>query len=120
MIKLEALLKMKQEERYKYMLIVLEAQLSSEKDSLANLCNATAIIKATMEGLNWVGFYILKENFLVLGPFQGLPACNRIEIGKGICGTAVYEKKLMCIEDVHLFLVILPVTLHLNLKLSFL
>jgi len=103
MIKLEALLKMKQEDRYKYMLIVLEGQLSSEKDSLANLCNATAIIKTAMEGVNWAGFYILKKNYLVLGPFQGLLACNRIEIGKGVCGAAVYEKKLICIEDVHLF-----------------
>jgi L-methionine (R)-S-oxide reductase len=103
MIKLEALSKMKDEDRYKYMLILLEGQLSSEKDTMANLCNATAIIKAAMERLNWAGFYILRGNYLVLGPFQGLPACNRIEIGKGVCGTAVAEKKLKRVEDVHLF-----------------
>ena len=103
MIKLEALSRMKDEDRYKYMLILLEGQLSSEKDALANLCNATGIIKAVIERLNWVGFYIMRENYLVLGPFQGLPACNRVEIGKGVCGTAAYEKKLMRIEDVHLF-----------------
>lgn len=103
MIKLEALSKMKNEDRYKYMLILLEGQLSSEKDPLANLCNAAAIIKVVIERINWAGFYIVRDNYLVLGPFQGLPACNRVEIGKGVCGTAVYERKLMRIEDVHLF-----------------
>lgn len=103
MIKLEALSKMKNEDRYKYMLILLEGQLSSEKDTLANLCNAAAIIKVVIERINWAGFYIVRDNYLVLGPFQGLPACNRVEIGKGVCGTAVYERKLMRIEDVHLF-----------------
>lgn len=103
MIKLEALSKLKNEDRYKYMLILLEGQLSSEKDPLANLCNAAAIIKVVIERINWAGFYIVRDNYLVLGPFQGLPACNRVEIGKGVCGTAVYERKLMRIEDVHLF-----------------
>ena len=103
MIKLEALSKMKDEDRYKYMIILLEGQLSSEKDVLANLCNATGIIKAAIERLNWAGFYIIRENYLVLGPFQGLPACNRVEIGKGVCGTAANERRLMRVEDVHLF-----------------
>ena len=103
MINLEALSKMKDEDKYKYMLILLEGQLSSEKDSLANLCNAAAIIKVVIERINWAGFYIVRENYLVLGPFQGLPACNRVEIGKGVCGTAAHERKLMRIEDVHLF-----------------
>lgn len=103
MIKLNGIEKMTNEQKYKYMLILLEGQLSSEKNDLANLSNATAIIKAVMDRLNWAGFYILRENTLVLGMFQGLPACNRIEIGKGVCGTAVEERKLQRIENVHEF-----------------
>ncbi len=103
MIKLNGIKNMTNEQKYKYMLILLEGQLSSEKNDLANLSNAAAIIKAVMDRLNWAGFYILRENSLVLGMFQGLPACNRIEIGKGVCGTAVAEKKLQRIENVHEF-----------------
>ena len=103
MIKLKGIEKMTNEQKYKYMLILLEGQLSSEKNDLANLSNATAIIKAVMDRLNWAGFYILRENTLVLGMFQGLPACNRVEIGKGVCGAAVTEKKLKRIENVHEF-----------------
>ena len=103
MIKLKGIEKMTIEQKYKYMLIVLEGQLSSEKNDLANLSNAAAIIKAIMDRLNWAGFYILRENALVLGMFQGLPACNRIEIGKGVCGTAVATKKLQRVENVNEF-----------------
>lgn len=103
MIKLDALKKMTTEEKYKYMLILLEGQLSSEKDSLANLCNASAIINAAMDRLNWAGFYINRDEVLILGPFQGLPACNRIEFGKGVCGTAAAEKKVQRIGNVHDF-----------------
>ncbi|MEK6266370.1 MAG: GAF domain-containing protein [Clostridium sp.] len=103
MIKLNGIEKMTNEQKYKYMLIVLEGQLSSEKNDLANISNAAAIIKAIMDKLNWVGFYILRENSLVLGTFQGLPACNRIEIGKGVCGTAVAQRKLQRIENVNEF-----------------
>ncbi|MGH4118456.1 GAF domain-containing protein [Clostridium sp.] len=103
MIKLNGIEKMTNEQKYKYMLIALEGQLSSEKNDLANISNATAIIKAIMDKLNWVGFYILRGNSLVLGTFQGLPACNRIEIGKGVCGTAVAQRKLQRIENVNEF-----------------
>jgi L-methionine (R)-S-oxide reductase len=103
MIKLNGIEKMTNEQKYKYMLIVLEGQLSSEKNDLANLSNASAIIKAVMDRLNWAGFYIMRENTLVLGMFQGMPACNRIEIGKGVCGTAVATKKLQRIENVNEF-----------------
>jgi GAF domain-containing protein len=103
MFKLDILNKISTEEKYKYMLILLEGQLSSEKDLLANLCNASAIIKAVMDRLNWAGFYILREGTLVLGPFQGLPACNRIEIGKGVCGTAAAQRKVQRISNVHEF-----------------
>ncbi|GCD12106.1 GAF domain-containing protein [Clostridium tagluense] len=103
MIKLNGIEKMTNEQKYKYMLILLEGQLSSEKNDLANLSNAAAIIKAVMNRLNWAGFYIVRENTLVLGMFQGMPACNRIQIGKGVCGTAVATKKLQRIENVNEF-----------------
>jgi len=94
---------MTNEQKYKYMLILLEGQLSSEKNDLANLSNSAAIIKAVMDRINWAGFYIMRENTLVLTTFQGLPACNRVEIGKGVCGVAVAQKKLKRIENVHEF-----------------
>ncbi len=103
MIKLNGIEKMTNEQKYKYMLILLEGQLSSEKNDLANLSNAAAILKAIMDKVNWAGFYILRDNTLVLGMFQGLPACNRVEIDKGVCGAAVTEKKLQRIENVHEF-----------------
>lgn len=103
MFKLDVLKKMTTEEKYKYMLILLEGQLSSEKDVLANLSNASAIIKAVIDRLNWAGFYILRNDELVLGPFQGLPACNRIKVGSGVCGTAVSERKVQRILNVHEF-----------------
>src|SRR5690606_40561433 len=56
-----------------------------------------------LERINWVGFYLMEEGELVLGPFQGLPACVRIPVGKGVCGTAVADKKTMLVEDVHAF-----------------
>jgi L-methionine (R)-S-oxide reductase len=85
------------------MLILLEGQLSSEKNVLANLSNASAIVKACMDRLNWAGFYFMRDMGLVLGPFQGLPACNRITVGKGVCGTAVSERKIQRIANVHQF-----------------
>ena len=104
MIKLSAVDKMTSEQKYKYMLILLEGQLSSEKNNIANLCNATAIIKAIMDRVNWAGFYILRDNTLILGMFQGLPACNRVKIGEGVCGAAVTKKEPQLVENVHDFL----------------
>ncbi|MCF6465748.1 GAF domain-containing protein [Clostridium sp. Cult2] len=103
MFKLDSIKDMNEEERLKYMNLLLKSQLSSEKNDLANISNATGIIMACIDRLNWAGFYILREDELVLGPFQGLPACNRIEIGKGVCGTAVKTRKIQLVPDVHLF-----------------
>lgn len=103
MFKLDPIKSMDAEQRYKYMLILLKGQLSSEKDDLANISNATGIIMACIDRLNWAGFYILRDDELVLGPFQGLPACNRIEIGKGVCGTAVATREVQLVPDVNLF-----------------
>lgn len=103
MFKLDPIKKMNQEERLKYMLILLKGQLSSEENDLANVSNATGIIKACVDRLNWAGFYMMRGRELVLGPFQGLPACNRIDIGKGVCGTAVSTEEVQLVPDVHLF-----------------
>lgn len=103
MFKLDGIERMTDEQKYKYMLILLEGQLSSEKDTLANISNASGILKAVMDKLNWAGFYFLRDKELVLGPFQGLPACNRIELGKGVCGTAVAARNVQRVENVHDF-----------------
>jgi GAF domain-containing protein len=103
MFKLDGIEKMSTEQKYKYMLTLLEGQLSSERDNLANLCNAAAIISVIFDKINWAGFYILRGDELVLGSFQGLPACNRIKIGNGVCGTAAASKKVQRIENVHEF-----------------
>ncbi len=69
----------------------------------ANLANASAILWQGMENINWAGFYLLEGDTLVLGPFQGKPACIRIPVGKGVCGTAVSRGETLRVEDVHLF-----------------
>lgn len=81
----------------------LDALLEGESNLVANLSNASALLNQFLERINWVGFYLMEDGELVLGPFQGLPACVRIQVGKGVCGAAVAEKKTMLIEDVHAF-----------------
>ena len=81
----------------------LDALLEGETNAVANLSNASALLNQFLERINWVGFYLMEDGELVLGPFQGLPACVRIQVGKGVCGTAVSEKKTMLVEDVHAF-----------------
>lgn len=88
---------------YELLLAQLEALISDEEDFIANLANASALLYDQMEGINWAGFYLYKENQLVLGPFQGKPACVRIQIGKGVCGTAAQSKEVIVVEDVHEF-----------------
>ena len=70
---------------------------------IANLANASALLWQHMENINWVGFYKLTGDLLVLGPFQGKPACVKIAVGKGVCGTAVAEDKVQLVYDVHDF-----------------
>ncbi|CAN7259617.1 GAF domain-containing protein [Rossellomorea sp. LjRoot5] len=83
----------------------LKALLEGEPNQIANLSNASALLNQFMDRINWVGFYLVEEesNQLVLGPFQGLPACVRIPLGRGVCGTAASEQKTLRIEDVHQF-----------------
>ena len=94
---------MSKSQRLAYINLLLSGQLATEEDFIANLANASAIIKAIIEDLNWAGFYLLKEDELVLGPFQGLPACNRIAVGKGVCGTAVAKQKTVLVRNVEEF-----------------
>lgn len=89
--------------QYELLAKQLDALLEGEQDMIANLSNASALLHQFLEQVNWVGFYLMKENELVLGPFQGLPACVRIAIGKGVCGTAVAERKTLVVPDVHAF-----------------
>ncbi|TXL60536.1 GAF domain-containing protein [Cerasibacillus terrae] len=81
----------------------LQALIHDEKDHIANLANAAALLNQFLEEINWVGFYLWKENGLVLGPFQGLPACIRIPYGKGVCGTAIKKRQTIRVNDVNHF-----------------
>lgn len=90
-------------EQYKMLSKQLDALLEGENNSIANLSNASALLNQFLERTNWVGFYLMENGELVLGPFQGLPACVRIPVGKGVCGTAVSDKKTIVVEDIHAF-----------------
>ena len=70
---------------------------------IANLSNASALLWQHLPDINWAGFYVMEEGALVLGPFQGKPACIRIPVGRGVCGTAVAEDAVQLVPDVHLF-----------------
>lgn len=77
--------------------------IQDEPDAVANLANASALLGQFLQEINWVGFYLLKEGELVLGPFQGLPACVRIPVGRGVCGTAARDRSTVRVDDVHAF-----------------
>lgn len=79
------------------------ALLESEPDMIANLSNLSALLNMELEDLNWVGFYLMRDGELVLGPFQGKPACVRIPVGRGVCGTAVATNSVQRVYDVHAF-----------------
>lgn len=92
------------EENYELVKKQLEALLHDEKNQVANLSNATALLNQFLDRINWVGFYLLDTHGeLVLGPFQGLPACVRIPLGKGVCGTSAQKRETVRVEDVHQF-----------------
>lgn len=80
------------------------ALIEDEPNLIANLANVSALLNLSLDDINWVGFYLLEnEDTLVLGPFQGNPACVRIAVGKGVCGTAFEQKSTLRVEDVHQF-----------------
>ncbi len=86
---------------------LLQEQLASmtrtERDTIANLANASALLYMSLSDINWAGFYLVREGQLVLGPFQGKPACIRIDFGKGVCGNAAAGDAAILVPDVHAF-----------------
>lgn len=86
---------------------LLREQLASmtrtERDTIANLANASALLYMSLSDINWAGFYLVREGQLVLGPFQGKPACIRIDFGKGVCGNAAADDAAVLVPDVHAF-----------------
>ncbi|MFD6439230.1 GAF domain-containing protein [Peribacillus sp. NPDC060186] len=93
----------KKEKNYELVQKQLFALIEDETNQIANLSNAAALLNQFLVEINWVGFYLLEEDQLVLGPFQGLPACVRIPMGKGVCGTSAATKKTLRVDDVHQF-----------------
>jgi len=91
------------EENYELVIKQLKSLVEGEKNIIANLANAAALLNQFLDNINWVGFYLAEGEQLVLGPFQGLPACVRIPFGKGVCGTAAANKKTERVPDVHQF-----------------
>lgn len=79
------------------------ALVHGEPDVIANMANISALLFNQLDDVNWAGFYLYKEDQLVLGPFQGLPACIRIPMGRGVCGTAAQTQQIQRIADVHAF-----------------
>src|SRR3984885_1613616 len=88
---------------YARLALELAALLAGEPDLIANAANTAALIFDAVPRLNWVGFYFLKGDTLVVGPFQGKPACVRIALGAGVCGTAAAEERTVVVPDVHEF-----------------
>ncbi|OLN22719.1 GAF domain-containing protein [Domibacillus antri] len=91
------------QEQYSLVTKQLEALAAGELNQIANLSNASALLGQFLGRINWVGFYLNDGNELVLGPFQGLPACVRIPFGKGVCGTVAAQQKTLRVADVHEF-----------------
>lgn len=91
------------QEAYQLLQAQLKALIEDEKELIPNLANASALLNEGLTRINWVGFYLIKNKELLLGPFQGKPACIHIPIGKGVCGTAVSTDQTQRIADVHQF-----------------
>lgn len=88
---------------YRDLSAALAALLEGETDALANLSNASALLSEALDRINWCGFYLLRGDELVLGPFQGKAACVRIGLAKGVCGTAAARRETVLVPDVHAF-----------------
>jgi len=91
------------QDNYEALFSAIRAHLEDENDLIANLANISAFIYHSLEGLNWAGFYIMRDEALVLGPFIGKPACTRIALDKGVCGAAATQRKILVVPDVHQF-----------------
>ena len=90
-------------ELYRELAGSVRALLQGERDLVANAANVSALLFQSLPDLNWAGFYFLKGGELVLGPFQGKPACVRIALGKGVCGTSAQARRTIVVADVHQF-----------------
>ena len=90
-------------ELYANLAAQLRSLLEGERDFIANAANFSALLYHSLPDLNWAGFYLLKDGELVLGPFQGKPACVRIALGKGVCGTAAAQRQTILVDNVHDF-----------------
>jgi GAF domain-containing protein len=90
-------------ERDAALLQALDSLLTGERDLIANLANASALLMGVLPDLNWAGFYLYKNGVLVVGPFQGKPACVRITLDRGVCGAAASARRTLVVEDVHAF-----------------
>ena len=88
---------------YQQLVQELQGLIADESDWIANLANSAALLYHSLPDLNWAGFYLLKQGELVVGPFQGKPACVRIALGKGVCGTAAAQRTTQVVRDVHEF-----------------
>ncbi|MCI9406050.1 MAG: GAF domain-containing protein [Oscillospiraceae bacterium] len=93
----------KKDQLYPLLISQLSALVEGIPHPIANLANASALLKEALEDVNWAGFYLLQGEKLVLGPFQGRPACIEIQVGKGVCGSAVAQNQPLLVEDVHQF-----------------
>ena len=90
-------------EQYAQLLQQAQALMAGERDRIANAANLSALVYSALPGLNWAGFYFFDGEELVVGPFQGLPACVRIPLDKGVCGAAARTRQTQRIDDVHAF-----------------
>ena len=90
-------------EQYALLIEQCQALLHGERHRIANAANLSALLFNSLPDLNWLGFYFLEQGELIVGPFQGLPACVRIAIGKGVCGTAAQTLHTQLVGDVHAF-----------------
>src|SRR6266699_3175611 len=90
-------------ELYENLVFQLRSLLAGERDFIANAANFASLLYHSLPDLNWAGFYLLKDEELVLGPFQGRPACVRIKVGKGVCGVAAAQRETIIVANVHDF-----------------
>lgn len=88
-------------ETYKMLMQTLDALLEGTNDDIAVLSNSASLIKYFLKDVSWVGFYLFKQNQLILGPFQGFPACTNIAVGSGVCGSSFEEDKTILVRDVN-------------------
>ncbi|MCL2397760.1 MAG: GAF domain-containing protein [Defluviitaleaceae bacterium] len=91
------------QENYQALYAATSSHMESEPDLIANLANISAFLYTSLPDINWAGFYVLKGGELVLGPFGGKPACTRIAMGRGVCGTAATDRRVIVVPDVDAF-----------------